>query len=77
MSRTKKIGISKRTTLTLSEITIKKLEKLCEITGQSQTNLSNLAIQAGLDAIGLAINPDWKNLFESQVGQYDTTINKL
>lgn len=77
MSRTKKIGISKRTTLTLSEITIKKLEKLCEITGQSQTNLSNLAIQAGLDAIGLAINPDWKNLFDAQVGLYDTTIKKL
>lgn len=77
MTRTKKTGVTKRTTLTLSEITKSKLEKLCEITGQSQTNLSNLAIQAGLDAIGLAINPDWKSFFDTQVDHYETNIKKL
>ena len=77
MTRTKSVAVSKRTTLTLSEITIQKLEKLSQLTGQSQTNLSNLAIQAGLDAIGLAINPEWTKFFENQVAQYDTPIKKL
>jgi len=77
MTRTKSTAISQRTTMTLSEMTILKLEKLSQITGQSKTNLSNLAIQAGLDAIGLAINPEWTKLFENQVSQYDTTIKKL
>lgn len=77
MTRTKKLGVTVRTTMTLSAATVQKLEKLKELTGQSQSGLCNLAIQAGLDAIGLAINPEWKKFFENQVPQYDTKIKKL
>lgn len=46
---------------------VEKAEKL----GMSQSKLASLAIMAGIDAITLAFNPDWKKCLEAIAKDYD------
>lgn len=48
----------------ITEDADRKVEALVKVTGMSKSKLAALAIQAGIDAIGLAFNPDWKDYFE-------------
>lgn len=45
--------------------TDQKVEALKKLTGLTKAKVAALAIQTGVDAIGLAFNPDWKAYFEA------------
>lgn len=44
-----------------------KVEALKKVLGLSKAKIAALAIQTGVDAIGLAFNPDWKAYFEAMM----------
>lgn len=45
--------------------TDEKIEAIKKDTGLTKAKIAALAIQTGVDAIGLAFNPDWKTYFEA------------
>lgn len=51
----------------LPESVAGKIEVMAKDLGLSKTHVAGLAIQAGIDAISLAINPDWKAYFEAMI----------
>lgn len=56
--------VTVRFQVSVSEMTASKIAVLSEKTGMKKTALAALAVQAGVDAIGLALNPDWKDYFD-------------
>lgn len=62
---------SVRIQISVSPVVAAKVLALSELTGMTQSALSAMAVQAGLDAIGLALNPEWKDYFEAVSQKYD------
>lgn len=47
--------------------TNKKVEAFKKLSGMTKARICALAITAGIDAISLAFDPDWKSYFEAKM----------
>ena len=71
MKRTDNTRISVYVTSAIYE----QLGEISSKTGLSRPKLAALAIQAGLDAIRLATDPNWKEYFDLMEKKYDLATN--
>jgi hypothetical protein len=53
-----------RQTVRLTTNAAEEVREVAERLGMTKTAVINLAVIAGLDALRLSINPDWKEYFE-------------
>lgn len=47
--------------------TDKKVEAFMKVSGMTKARVCSLAITAGIDALSLAFDPDWKLYFEAKL----------
>lgn len=53
-----------------------EIDAMAKQFGVKRTQLTIIAINAGLDALKLASSPDWNGIFESISKRYDATNGK-
>ena len=53
-----------RQTVRITKTAAQEIREVASRLGMTNTAVINLAVIAGLDALKLAINPDWKEYFE-------------
>lgn len=51
----------------ITPATDKKVEAFKKLSGMTKARICALAITAGIDAISLAFDPDWKAFFEAKM----------
>jgi hypothetical protein len=51
----------------ITPATDKKVEEFKKLSGMTKARICALAITAGIDAISLAFDPDWKAYFEAKM----------